>query len=95
MSEDSSTACSYTRVSNGSIDKILVYVDDLSITSKGEDTLQTIADELGAKCPTVTVKTGLQHDFLGIHWDFGTQGQAYIKDIYACVQDVISKFQVI
>ena len=65
----------------GSIDKIFVYVDDLFITSKGEDTLQTIADELGAKYPTVTVKTGLQHDFLEIHWDFGTKGQASLSSI--------------
>ena len=85
---------SYTRLNEGSIDKILVYVDDLFITSKGEDTLQTIADELGAKYPTVTVKTGLQHDFLGIHWDFGTKGQASLS-MEGYVKDIISNFQVI
>lgn len=86
--------CSYTRLNEGSIDKILVYVDDLFITSKEEDTLQTIADELGVKYPTVTVKTGLQHDFLGIHWDFGTKGQASLS-MEGYVKDIISKFQVI
>ena len=56
-----------------------MYVDESFITSKVEDTLQTIADELGAKYPTVTVKTGLQHDFLGIHWDYGTKDQASLS----------------
>ena len=85
--------CSFTRMSNGAIDKILVYVDDLFITSKTEDALQKIANALGAKYPTVTVKTGLQHDFLGIHWDFSTQGQAALS-MEGYVKDVISKFQV-
>lgn len=83
--------CSFTRMSNGAMVKILAYVDDLFITSRNTDALQKIADALGAKYPTVTVKTGLQHDFLGIHWDFSTKGQAALS-MEGYVKDVISKF---
>ena len=62
--------CSYTRNRNGSIDTIPIYVDDLFITSDSNDILTSIADALKTKYGTVTSHLGLQHDFLGVHWDF-------------------------
>ena len=62
--------CSFTRVRDASVDKILVYVDDLFITSKDEHVLTTISNTLKTKYGAVTMTTGLEHDFLGIHWDF-------------------------
>jgi hypothetical protein len=49
---------------------IFVYVDDLLIAAESTETLISIADALKAKCGTVTSHIVLEHDFLGMHWDF-------------------------
>ena len=73
---------------------ILVYVDDLFITSKDEEVLTFIADTLKKKYGGVSANTGLQHNFLGIHWDFKEQGQVTLSmDGY--VKDVIRKYNVV
>ena len=59
--------CSFTRNRSGEIDTILVYVDDLLLTSKSQLVLRTIADALRTKYKEVTVQEGYQHDFLGVH----------------------------
>ena len=46
--------CSFKRVRDETTDKIMVYVDDLFITSKDEDVLMTISDTLKAKYGAVT-----------------------------------------
>ena len=64
-----------------------MYVDDLFITSKQEHVLTSIATTLKKKYGAVTSNMGLEHNFLGIHWDFRVPGQAtlsmdgYIRDI--------------
>lgn len=69
------------------------YVDDLLITSDSKSRLQTIADTLKSRYDAVTYKTGLEHDFLGIHWDFTVPGQASLSmDGY--INDIISKYYV-
>jgi Reverse transcriptase (RNA-dependent DNA polymerase) len=79
--------CSFTRVRDGSTDRVLVYVDDLFITSKHEHVLTSIATTLKKIYGAVTNTMGLEHNFLGIHWDFRVPGQVklsmdgYIKDI--------------
>jgi Reverse transcriptase (RNA-dependent DNA polymerase) len=79
--------CSFRGIRDGSTDRILVYVDDLFITSKHEHVLTSIATTLKQKYSAVTSNMGLEHNFLGIHWDFRVPGQAtlsmdgYIKDI--------------
>ena len=62
--------CSFVRQKSGSIDTILVYVDDLMLTSKSKETLSSVANALKKKYKEVTLKEGAEHDFLGIHRDF-------------------------
>ena len=76
--------CSYTRNRNESVDTILIYVDDLFMTSDSNYVLTTIADALKLKYGAVTSHTGLQHDFLGIHSISGEVSlsmKGYLKDI--------------
>jgi hypothetical protein len=86
--------CSFTRVRDNTFDRILVYVDDLFLTSVCKDSLETIANILRAKYDAVTYKLGAHHDFLGIHWDFSTPGQANLT-MEGYISDIISKFKVI
>ena len=46
--------CSFSRAQLGSIDRILVYVYDLSITLESKERLQVIADTLKRKYEAVT-----------------------------------------
>lgn len=70
---------SFTKVRSDSTDMILVYVDDLFITSKHEHVLTSIAQALKTKCGAVTNTMGLERNFLGIHWDIQTSGQATLS----------------
>jgi Reverse transcriptase (RNA-dependent DNA polymerase) len=80
--------CSFSRNRGTSIDKILVYVDDLFITSDSDRVLDEIDTTLRFKYGGVTSKKGPIHEYLGIMWDFTTQGEVsmrmdgYIKDIF-------------
>jgi hypothetical protein len=86
--------CSFSRAQDGTHDRILVYVDDLFLTSASESRLQAIADTLQSQYSSVTYKTGMHHDFLGIHWDFSIPGQTSLSmDGY--INDIITKYQVI
>ena len=85
--------CSFSRIRDGSTDRILVYVDDLFITSKHEHVLTSIATTLKKKYGAVTSNMGLEHNFLGIHWDFSVPGQATLSmDGY--IRDIIRKYNV-
>jgi hypothetical protein len=85
--------CSFTRVRGDTSDRILVYVDDLFITSKDEHVLIDISDTLKAKYGAVTNTIGKEHNFLGIHWDFRVAGQVSLSmDGY--VNDIIKKYKV-
>jgi Reverse transcriptase (RNA-dependent DNA polymerase) len=71
--------CSFSRIRYGSTDRILVYIDDLFITSKHELVLTSIATTLKKKYGAVAINMGLEHNFLGIHWDFRVPGQATLS----------------
>lgn len=85
--------CSFSRAQDNSYDCILLYVDDLLITSDSKSRFQTIADTLKSRYDAVTYKTGLEHDFLGIHWDFTVPGQASLS-MDGHINDIISKYNV-
>ena len=85
--------CSFTRVREGSIDKVLVYVDDLFLTSESQGALDAVADALKSKYGGVTVKRGLEHDFLGIHWDFHIPGEVSLS-MEGYVKEIISKYKI-
>ena len=85
--------CSFTRKRGNSIDRILVYVDDLLITSDCEQSLDDIDKTLRDKYGGVTSKKGRAHDYLGIKWDFSIKGEVtmsmggYINDIFSKYKD--------
>jgi Reverse transcriptase (RNA-dependent DNA polymerase) len=85
--------CSFSRPHQDSYDRILVYVDDLFLSSASEDRLKFVAEVLRNKYDAVTFKTGTQHDFLGIHWDFSTPGQVSLS-MEGYINDIISKYNV-
>ena len=66
-----------------------MYVDDLFITSDSEKELDKIDKTLREKYGGVTSQKGRVHDYLGIRWDFTSEGQVsmsmqrYVKDIFA------------
>ena len=70
-------------------DRILVYVEDLFITSDGDAVLDDIDAKLRSKYGGVTSKKGQLHEYLSIKWDFTEPGQVslsmegYINDIFA------------
>jgi Reverse transcriptase (RNA-dependent DNA polymerase) len=85
--------CSFSRPHQDSYDRILVYVDDLFLSSASEDRLNSVADVLRKKYDAVTFKTGTQHDFLGIHWDFSTLGEVSLS-MEGYINDIISKYNI-
>ena len=85
--------CSFVRETNGRIDSILVYVDDLMISSKIQSVLTSIAEALRKKYTDITVKLGNEHDFLGIHWNFSTAGQVTLS-MSGYVENILNKYNV-
>lgn len=59
--------CVFNKVSDRKTNTILVYVDDLLLTSSKQSELNMVANALRDRNSGVTVKTGQQHDFLGIN----------------------------
>ena len=85
--------CSFVRETDGRIDSILVYVDDLMVSSKHQSVLTSIADALREKYTDITVKFGKDHDFLGIHWNFGVPGQVTLS-MSGYVENILNKYNV-
>jgi hypothetical protein len=85
--------CSFNRVHEDTVDRALVYVDDLSITSRSEKVLVSISDNLRSKYEAVTIRLGVQHNFLGIQWDFEVPGEVKLS-MKGYVSDIITKYNV-
>jgi Reverse transcriptase (RNA-dependent DNA polymerase) len=85
--------CSFNRVHEDTVDRVLVYVDDLSITSRSEKVLFNISDNLRSKYEAVTIRLGVQHNFLGIQWDFEVPGEVKLS-MKGYVSDIITKYNV-
>ena len=69
-------------------------MDDLLLTSSSQAQLDAVADALRARYGGVTVKSGLEHDFLGINWTFGVAGEVTLAmDGY--VGNILTKYNVI
>jgi Reverse transcriptase (RNA-dependent DNA polymerase) len=60
--------CSFNRSRSGTVGRILVYGDDLLITSQSNQVLIDISETLRRKYEAVTTKMGSEHNFLGIKW---------------------------
>ena len=93
FTENAYDICSFSRSRGTSTDRLLVYVDDLFITSDSEKELDKIDKTLREKYGGVTSQKGRVHDYLGIRWDFTSEGQVlmsmegYVKDIFAKYQN--------
>jgi Reverse transcriptase (RNA-dependent DNA polymerase) len=85
--------CSFNRVHEDTVDRVLVYVDDLFITSRSEKVLVNISDTLRTKYEAVTTRLGVQHNFLGIQWDFEVPGEVKLS-MKGYVSDIITKYNV-
>ena len=85
--------CSFTRIRGQFTDRILVYVDDLFVTSDTEDVLDEVDKALKDAYGGVTSKKGTIHEYLGIKWDFSTSGEVTLTmDGY--VNDILTKYDV-
>lgn len=73
---------------------ILLYVDDLFITSNVEKELYNVAEKLKNTYGGVTYNVGLQHDYLGMHWDFSISGEVTIS-MEGYVANILKKYNVI
>ena len=49
------------------------------VSSNHQSVLTSITDALREKYTDITVKFGKDHDFLGIHWNFGVPGQVTLS----------------
>lgn len=71
----------------------MIYVDDLLTTSESRERLTSITEALKIEYGTVTSHIGLEHDFLGIHWDFRKSGAVSLSmDGY--VKEIMSRYKV-
>ena len=85
--------CALTRRRGKDIDRILVYVDDLFVTSASEDALADIATALRRKYGGVTSHSGDLHNYLGMQWDFTDKGQVTIS-MEGYVTEILRKYDV-
>ena len=86
--------CVFNKKRESQIDTVLVYVDDLLLTSRSQVELHAVPNALRSRYGGVTVKTGTQHDFLGISWDFRVHGEVTLQ-MEGYVSNILSKYSVI
>jgi len=66
---------------------VVIYVDDLFITCKNKDAIDDLIALLESKFESVTSNHGTKHSYLGMVWDFDTDGQVkvsmegYVEDL--------------
>ena len=78
---------------NGSDISVVLYVDDLMITSTSESLIQGFVKALERKYKTITVHEGRVHSYLGMQFDFSTAGEvAVTMDGY--INDIIAEYDV-
>ena len=85
--------CVYNKVSDGETNTILVYVDDLLLTSSNQSDLELVANALRERYGGVTVRSGQEHNFLGINWDFRTPGEVSLS-MEGYVSNILNKYDV-
>ena len=71
----------------------MIYVDDLLTTSESRERLTSITEALKIEYGTVTSHIGLEHDFLGIHWDFRKSGAVSLS-MNGYVKEIMSRYKV-
>jgi Reverse transcriptase (RNA-dependent DNA polymerase) len=94
FTKNSYDKCMFNRDNGSSHDTILVYVDDLFITSKDQSALDAVAEALRKRYGGVIVNTGLLHDFLGMSWDFTVPGVVSVR-MEGYIKNILAKYKVI
>jgi hypothetical protein len=64
--------CVFNKMVGGRQITVVVYVDDLFITSLSDIAMDVLVNLLRAKFKDITVNEGLVHSYLGITWDLST-----------------------
>ena len=68
---------------------VVVYVDDLMVTSRVQSHLDSVITALKSAFKSVTVKQGHVHSYLGMEFDFGSPGRVSVK-MSGYTKDVIA-----
>ena len=91
-------SCVANKMVDGSLLTILWHVDDLKISHANEDVVTDVIEwirkryeTLPGDCGTMKVVTGKEHDFLGVHFDFRSNGKVIISMI-PYILDLIDQF---
>ena len=71
-------SCVYTKMINGAMCTVIVHVDDFKIMSTDIQALDFVEDIMRKAFKKITVKNELQHDFLGMHFDYSEEGFVHI-----------------
>lgn len=72
---------------------VIVYVDDLMVTSKDKGKVESIVSALEGKFKTITVTRGFEHSYLGMQFDFSVTGRVKIS-MPGYINDVIEYSEV-
>ena len=85
--------CVFNENENNVRGTILLYVDDLFMTSNVECEVKAVSQALKNKYGGITYNLGLQHDYFGIHWDFSISGEVTLSmDGY--IKNILSKYNI-
>ena len=72
---------------------ICIYVDDLFVTCSDSDILDCIVLQIDAMFKGCTLHLGAIHSYLGMIFDFSTQGEVHIA-IDGYVEDFLAEYSV-
>jgi hypothetical protein len=81
--------CIFNKLVDGIQITVVIYVDDLFISSKSLSAISSLEALLLAKFTDITINDGLIHSYLGMTWDFSTPKSASIT-MPGYIDDVLS-----
>ena len=85
--------CILTKKVNNVTCTVVIYVDDLLITSLNRVLIDEVINKLIMDFKAITVKEGLQHNYLGMHFDFTENGAVNIS-MDARIKDILMQYPV-
>ena len=81
--------CVFNKRTEDILGTILLYVDDFV-----EKELYNVAEKLKSTYGGVTYNVGIQHDYLGMHWDFSISGEITLS-MAGYIANILKKYNVI
>lgn len=79
--------CTFNKTVDGVQCTVIIYVDDLLITSISDELIDELLDALRDKYKELTTTRGLVHQYLGMTFDFGTKKVSIT--MHGCVKDCL------